>query len=155
MNEIKRLKAWYKKRIENWDDTVMGIGLIGMILYIFAAIVSVIAWQSSIAILFAAGMVTCPLGANFLVHEHEIERNDENLRIFLKKVDKCCRIATIPDYKIEIASHNYQSIPYDMLMKALEDYGFCVKNPSWEPFTLKDYDKGSMLYLYLVRTRNI
>lgn len=74
MNEIKRLKAWCKKRIEDWDETVIGIGLIGMILYIFAAIVSVIAWQSSIAILFAAGMVACPLGANFLVHEHEIER---------------------------------------------------------------------------------
>lgn len=73
MNEIKRLKAWCKERIEDWDDTIMGIGLIGMIFYIFAAIVSVIVWQSSIALLFAAGMVVCPLGANFLVHEHEVE----------------------------------------------------------------------------------
>lgn len=153
MNEIKRFKAWCKERIEDWDNTVMGIGLISMILYIFAAIVSVIVWQSSIAILFAAGMVVCPFGANFLVREHEIERDDENLRIFLKKVDMCFKMATYSESKIEIASCNYQTIPYDILMKALEDCGFCPKNPFWKPFALKDYDKGSMLYL--VRTRNI
>lgn len=154
MNEIKRLKAWYKKRIEDWEGTVCTLGFISIVLNLLI-MTYFIATKGAIGLLFLFSVIIQTFGINFLTHEHEIERDDENLRIFLKKVDKCCRIAITPDYKIEIAPHNYQSIPYDMLIKALEDYGFCVKNPSWEPFTLKDYDKGSMLYLYLVRAHNI
>lgn len=152
MNEVKRLKVWYKKRIEDWDGTVCTLGFISIVLNLLVMIYF-IATKGAIGLLFLFSVIVQTFGINFLVHEHEIERDDENLRIFLKKVDKCFKIVTTSENKVEIASHNYQTIPYDMLMKALEDYGFCAKNPSWESFTQKDYDKGSMLYL--IRAYNI
>lgn len=146
MNEVKRLKAWCKKRVEDWDNTVIGIGLISIILNLLV-MTYFITTKGAIGLLFLFSVIVQASGISFLTHEYEIERDDENLRIFLKKVDKCFKMATTSENKIEIASHNYQTIPYDMLIKALEDYGFCAKNPFWKPFTLKDYDKGSMLYL--------
>lgn len=152
MNEIKRLRAWYKKRIEDWDNTVCALGFISMVLNLLI-MVFFLTTKGAIGLLFLLSVVTQGFGINFLTHEYEIERDGENLRIFLKKVDMCFKMATDSENKIEIASCNYQTIPYDMLMKALEDCGFCPKNPFWKPFALKDYDKGSMLYL--VRTRDI
>ncbi len=142
MNEIKRLKAWYRKRIEEWDGTVCALGFISMVLNLFA-MVFFLTTKGAIGLLFILSVVIQGFGINFLTHEHEIESQEENLKIFLKTVIKCSKTKD----SIEIARHNYQKIPYDMLMKALGDYGFSVTNTSWKPFTEKDYDKGSMLYL--------
>lgn len=152
MNEIKRLKAWYKKRIEDWEGTVCTLGFISIVLNLLIMTYFIVT-KGAIGLLFLFSVIIQTFGINFLTHEYEIERDDENLRIFLKKVDKCFKMATDSENKVEIASHNYQSIPYDMLMKALENYGLCAKNPFWNPFALADYDKGSTLYL--IRARNI
>lgn len=98
--------------------------------------------KGAIGLLFLLCVVVQGFGINFLTHEYEIESREENLKTFLKKIIKC----SAKD-RIEIASHNYQKIPYDMLIKALGDYGFSAANISWKSFTEKDYDEGSMLYL--------
>lgn len=146
MNEVKRLKAWYKKKIEDWENTVCALGFISMILNLLV-MVFFITTKGAIGLLFLFSVVSQAFGINFLTHEYEIEKNEENLKIFLKKVNKCSKKIIIPSDKIKIASHNYQTVPYDMLMKALGDYGFCATNPLWDPFTEKDYDMGLMLYL--------
>jgi hypothetical protein len=142
MNEIKRLKAWYKKKIEDWENTVCALGFISMILNLLLMTFFLVT-KGKMGLLFLLSVVIQGFGINFLTHEHEIESREEFLKIFLKKIIKCSKTKD----RIEIASHNYQKIPYDMLIKALGDYGFSVANISWKPFTEKDYDKGSMLYL--------
>lgn len=143
MNEVKRLKAWYKKKIENWDETVCALGFVGIVLNLLATVFFAAAKQSPIAFLFFVGVIIDAIGVNFLTHEYEIESREEFLKVFLKKVIKCSET----EGKIEITSHNYEKIPYDMLMKALGDYGFSVTNTSWLSFTEKDYDRGSTIYL--------
>lgn len=145
MNEVERLKAWYKKRIKNWDETVCMLGFTSIVLNLLATVFFAAGKQSPIAILFFAGVIIDVIGVNFLTHEYEIESREEFLKIFLKKVIKCSET----EGKIEVtaSASDYQKIPYDMLMKALGDYGFSVTNTSWLPFTEKDYDRGSTLYL--------
>ena len=146
MNEIERLKAWYKKKIENWDETICALGFTSIVLNLLTMTFFLVT-KGAIGILFLLAVIIQVFGINFLTHEYEIESREEKLKIFLKKVGECCVKMTTPESKIEIASHNYQTIPYDMLMKALGDYGFSVTNTSWLPFTEKDYDRGSTLYL--------
>lgn len=147
MNEIKRFKAWYKKRIEDWDETICALGFAGIVFNLLATVFFAAGKQSPIAFLFFAGVIIDVIGVNFLTHEYEIESREENLKIFLKKVGECLEKMTTPEDKIEIASHNYQTVPYDMLIKALGDYGFCATNSTWRPFTENDYDRSSTLYL--------
>lgn len=147
MNEIKRLKAWYKKKIENWDETVCALGFTSIVLNLLLMVFFLVT-KGVIGLLFLLSVIIQAFGINFLTHEYEIESREEFLKVFLKKVIKCSETKD----RIEIARHNYQKIPYDMLMKALGDYGFSVTNISWKSFTEKDYDKGSMLYLVCGRS---
>lgn len=142
MNEIKRFKAWYRKRIEDWEETICALGFISMILNLLAMVFFLVT-KGPIGLLFLLSVIIQGFGINFLIHEHEIEEKEENLKIFLKKVIKCSKTKD----RIEVASHNYQKIPYDMLMKALEDYGFCAKTCFNKPFMEKDYEGNQMLYL--------
>lgn len=146
MNEIERLKAWYKKKIENWDETVCALGFTSIVLNLLLMVFFLVT-KGAIGLLFLLSVIIQAFGINFLTHEYEIESREENLKIFLKKVSECLEKMTTPEDKIEIASHNYQTVPYDMLIKALGDYGFCAANSTWRPFTENDYDRGSTLYL--------
>lgn len=146
MNEVERLKVWYKKKIEDWDSTVCALGFTSMILNLLTMTFFLVT-KGNIGLLFLLAVIVQGFGISFLTHEYEIESREEFLKVFLKKVIKCYEKITTSDGKIEIASHNYEKIPYDMLMKALGDYGFSVTNTSWLPFTEKDYDRGSTLYL--------
>lgn len=152
MNEIKRLKAWIRKRIENWEDTVCALGFIGIVFNLLVTVFFAAGKQSPIAFLFLAGIIMHVIGVKFLTYEHEIETEDENLKVFLKRVGECCKMMDTSAAKIEVMPDNYQTISYVVLMKALKDYGFCAMESTWQPFTEKDYDKGSMLYL--TRSRN-
>ena len=146
MNEVERLKAWYKKKIEDWDETICALGFTSIILNLLTMTFFIVT-KRKIGFLFLLAVIVQALGINFLTHEYEIESREEFLKEFLKKVIKCSEKMTTPEDKVEIASHNYQKIPYDMLMKALGDYGFSATNVYWNPFTEKDYDRGSALYL--------
>lgn len=146
MNEIKRLKAWYKKKIEDWENTVCTLGFTSLILNLLLMTFFLVT-KGKIGLLFLLAVIVQGFGITFLTHEYEIESEEENLKIFLKKVGECLEKMTTPEDKIEIASHNYQTVPYDMLIKALGDYGFCAANSTWRPFTENDYDRSSTLYL--------
>lgn len=147
MNEIERLKAWYKKKIENWDETVCALGFTSIVLNLLLMVFFLVT-KGAIGLLFLLSVIIQAFGINFLTHEYEIESREEFLKIFLKKVvGKCCATMTTPEYRIEVATCDYQKIPYDMLMKTLVDCGFSVTNISWEPFSEKDYDRGSTLFL--------
>lgn len=146
MNEIKRFKAWCKKRIEDWEETICALGFTSLILNLLLMTFFLVT-KGKIGLLFLLSVVVQGFGINFLTHEYEIESREENLKIFLKKVSECLEKMTTPEDKIEIASHNYQTVPYDMLIKALGDYGFCAANSTWRPFTENDYDRSSTLYL--------
>jgi len=146
MNEIKRLKAWYKKRIEDWENTVCALGFISMILN-FLLMTFFLVTKGKIGLLFLLSVVVQGFGITFLTHEYEIESEEENLKIFMKRVGECYKMMDTFGAAIEISSHNYQKISYDVLMKALGDYGFCATNSSSNPFTLKDYEMSKILYL--------
>lgn len=146
MNEVKRLKVWYKKKIEDWENTVCALGFASLILNLLLMTFFLIT-KGKIGLLFLLAVIVQGFGINFLTHEYEIESEDENLKIFMKRVGECCKIMDTFGAAIEVSSHNYQTISYDVLMKALGDYGFCATNPSSNPFTLKDYDMSKMLYL--------
>lgn len=154
MNEIKRLKIWYKERIEDWENTVTAIGFGGVILNLIAMVIFATVGKL-IAFLFLASLIVWVFGINFLTHEYEIEKSEENLKIFLKDVDEHFKRVTTSLY-IKISSYKYQTIPYDMLMKALEDYGIYAKTLGWgpdiekdywEPFEETDYEYNRALYL--------
>lgn len=142
MNEIKRFKAWYRKKIEDWDGTVCVLGFTSIVLNLLLMVFFLVT-KGKIGLLFLLSVIVQTFGINFLTHEYEIESREENLKIFLKKIIELFET----EDKIEVATRDYQKIPYDMLMKALGDYGFSVTNTSWLPFTEKDYDRGSTLYL--------
>lgn len=146
MNEVKRLKAWYKKKIENWEETVCALGFTNLILNLLLMTFFLVT-KGKIGLLFLLAVIVQGFGINFLTHEYEIESEEENLKVFMKRVGEGCKMMDTFDAAMEISSHNYQKISYDVLMKALEDYGFCAMNPSWRPFTLKDYDMSKILYL--------
>lgn len=149
MNEIKRFKAWYKKRIEDWDETVCTLGFTSIVLNLLLMVFFLVTKGAIIGLLFLLSVIIQAFGINFLTHEYEIESREEFLKVFLKNV--IGRFEA--EDRIEVATRDYQKIPYDMLMKALGDCGFSVTNIYWKPFTEKDYDKGSTLYL--ARTHNI
>lgn len=142
MNEVKRLKAWYKKKIEDWENTVCALGFTSLILNLLLMTFFLVT-KGKIGLLFLLAVIVQGFGINFLTHEYEIEKEDENLKIFLKKVIKFFENGD----SAEIPSHYYQKISYDMLMKTLKDYGFCAMESTWQPFAEKDYNIGRMLYL--------
>ena len=142
MNEIKRLKAWYKKKIENWEETVCALGFTSLILNLLLMTFFLVT-KGKIGLLFLLVVIVQGFGITFLTHEYEIESEEENLKIFLKKVIKFFETGD----GAEIPSRYYQKISYDVLMKTLKDYGFCAMTPSLNPFIEKDYDMGKMLYL--------
>ena len=146
MNEVKRLKAWYKKKIEDWENTVCALGFISMILNLLLMTFFLVT-KGKIGLLFVLSVVIQGFGITFLTHEYEIESEEENLKVFMKRVGECCKMMDTSAAKIEIRSDKYQTISYDVLMKALEDYGFCALESTWKPFTEKDYDMSRMLYL--------
>lgn len=142
MNEIERLKAWYKKKIEDWENTVCALGFISMILNLLLMTFFLVT-KGKMGLLFLLTVIVQGFGISFLTHEYEIESEEENLKIFLKKVIKFFET----EYSTEIPSRYYQKISYDVLMKALGDYGFCATNSYSNPFTLKDYEMSKILCL--------
>lgn len=142
MNEVKRLKAWYKKKIEDWENTVCALGFTSLILNLLLMTFFLVT-KGKIGLLFLLSVVIQGFGITFLTHEYEIESEEENIKIFLKRVIKFFETKD----GTEIPSRYYQTISYDVLKKILKDYGFCAWGLTWEPFTEKDYDKGSTLYL--------
>lgn len=146
MNEIKRLKAWYKKKIEDWENTVCALGFISMILNLLLMTFFLVT-KGKIGLLFLLVVIVQGFGISFLTHEYEIENEEENLKIFMKRVGEGCKMLDTFGAAIEISSHNYQAISYDVLMKALGDYGFCATNTSSNPFTLRDYEMSKILCL--------
>lgn len=146
MNEVERLKAWYKKKIEDWENTVCALGFTSLILNLLLMTFFLVA-KGKIGLLFLLAVIVQGFGINFLTHEYEIESEEENLKLFMKRVGEGCKMMDTSAAKIEVMPDNYQTISYVVLMKALEDYGFCAMNPSWGPFTLKDYDMSKILFL--------
>ena len=146
MNEIKRLKAWYKKKIENWEETVCALGFTSLILNLLLMTFFLVT-KGKIGLLFLLAVIVQGFGITFLTHEYEIESEEENLKVFMKRVGECCKIMETSAAKIEIRSDKYQTISYDVLMKALKDCGFCAMESTKQPFTEKDYNIGRMLYL--------
>ena len=142
MNEIKRLKAWYKKKIENWEETVCALGFTSLILNLLLMTFFLVT-KGKIGLLFLLVVIVQGFGITFLTHEYEIEEEEENLRIFLKKVIKFFENGD----SAEIPSRYYQKISYDVLMKTLKDYGFHAMNSSSSTFIEIDYDRSKVLYL--------
>lgn len=81
MNEVERLKVWYKKRIEDWDETICALGFAGIVFNLFVAVFFAAGKQNPIAFLFLAGIIMHAIGVRFLIHEHEIEAEDKNLNV--------------------------------------------------------------------------
>ena len=103
MNEIKRLKAWYKKKIEDWVNTVCALGFTSMILNLLLMTFFLVT-KGKIGLLFLLVVIVQGFGITFLTHEYEIEEEEENLKIFLKKIIKFFENGD----SAEIPSHYYQ-----------------------------------------------